>query len=582
MVVRHIAGLLENDRPSKLPKTSNDDRSINTSTGFYITLFVRFHAFMMLGITRKRSSRRPDEKQPRLTYKSNVDDKVTLSNALDSALSSVFRTSLILSQVDSRLEALKLEPPPSTETDRSNFLNKSDDLIINTRVPSIENSQITNWLTNLDIDGNVPPNTAGWQSNDNLLDEILSSYEESVMSTDNDCLTLPETPVSMQSSYSKLPSISSSYSMDSFQSDQQHDNVALETPDEDFLFQKPFAGRNSSLKLNKRTEDRLSNSSATELKGIPFSLRGRVKSLSIGKNQWRKLNRETQDISAAATAYNTTEDKHTLDANRSSLKSASVSHSYTKQLDAMKARRSQCACIENTITTETPLTEHPKAIETVEIGLDEAQVFSPPIPYSLPKECDIDESGTGTYPKEENRMKEMHMKYSSTAYETDFCERTKVTENETDQATLLSFVGIQQSALSSSWTANNVFEYYFTPEVRATNKTMKESTYHWSQKRRVMTERIIDLKTTAFDSGNGSTENEYEYEYEVMQREQLDSYIVKTDKTVNSTNGMKAHLLSAPDYPLCPPNICCHSSVIVDGETEAYPAEIVSAYFGMG
>jgi hypothetical protein len=578
MVARHIAGLLENDRRSKLPKTSDDDRSINTSTRFYITLVVRFHAFMMLGITRKRSSRRPDEKQPRLTYGSNVDDKVTLSNALDSALSSVFRTSLILSQVDSRFEALKLEPAPSTESDRSNFLNKSNDLIINTRVPSIENSHITNWLTNLDIDGKVPPNTTGWQSNDNLLDEILSSYEESVMSTDNDCLTLPETPVSMQSSYSKLPSVSSSYSMDSFQSDQKHDCPALETPDEDFLSLKPFAGRNSILKLNKKTQDRLSNSSATELKGIPFSLRCRVKSLSIGKNQWRKLNLETEDISAAATAYNTSEDKNTLDANRSSLKSTSDSHSYTKQLNAMKARCSQCAYIENTITTETPLTEHPKAIETVEIGLDEAQVFSPPIPYSLPKECDIHESGTGTYPKEENRMKEMHMKYSSTAYEADFYERTMVTENEIDQATLLSFVGIQQSALSSSWTANNVFEYYFTPEVRATNKTMKESTYHWSQKRRVVTERIIDLKTGAFDSGNGSTENEYEYE--VMQRVRLDSYLVKTDKTVNSTNGMK--LLSAHDYPLCPPNICCHSSGIVVGETEAYPAEIVSAYFGMG
>lgn len=535
---------------------------------------------MMLGITRKRSSRRPDEKQPHLTYGSNVDDKVSLSNALDSALSSVFRTSHILSQVDSRLEALKLEPAASTESDRSNFLNKSDDLIINTRVRSIENSQITNWLTNLDFDGKVPPNTIGWQSNDNLLDELLSSYEESVMSTDNDCLTLRETPVSMQSSYSKLPSISSSYSMDSFQSNQKHDCLALETPDEDFLSLKPFAGRNSILKLNKTTQDRLSNSIVTELKEIPFSVRGRVESLSIGKNQWRKLNLETLDISAAATAYNTSDDKNTLDANRSSLKSASVSHSYTEQLNAMKARCSQCAYIENIITTETPLTEHPKAIETVEIGLDEAQFFSPPIPYSLPKEWDIHESGTGTYPKEENRMKEMHMKYSSTAYEADFCVGTKVTENETDQATLLAFVGIQQSALSSSWTANNVFEYYFTPEVRATNKTMKESTYHLSQKRRVVTERIIDLKTGAFDSGNGTTENEYEYE--VMQRLRLDSYLVTTDKTVNSTNGMKARLLSAHDYPQCPPNICCHSPGIVDGETEAYPAEIVSAYFGLG
>ncbi|GAB5592163.1 hypothetical protein Unana1_07063 [Umbelopsis nana] len=520
----------------------------------------------MLGITRLRNNRSAEE-QTRSTYRTKVDDQNALSDTLESALSSVFRTSLILSQVDSRLEALRQELHTPIPVEQNTISTKNDSLIADITKSSAEHAEITNWLTTLDTDDIKPLNASGWQSSDNLLDDILSSYEESVTSTDIDYQTLPETPVSMQSSYSKLPSTFSNYSMDSTKSNQPNDSLPQELQDEKCSSQKPFAGRNGSVRLHKKAEDRLSNSAITESKEPSISFRRRVRSFSLGKTKWRKSNQESQGVKTTPAVDNTSRVNYVSDDETSNCMTGSIIGNSTRQSDRKFARFQHRRKIDDATATETPLIQHSLAIDIKEPEPNDMKMVPLPIPYSLPKECDIDSFGNITIHNHNNGvlMCSMPDKQPSTYLESA-CDQDNFSEPEVDTEMHYTLTDASHIMLSNSWTASNVFEYYFSPEVRSeTHTLMHESAYRWVHKQSIRCEKTIDRRNMGCCYGKVSIENEYRVQHETRQGTSL-----LLEGTANATDSSNQSHLQHRIY---------FDSKPEDGEKQNYPTEIVGAYF---
>lgn len=411
---------------------------------------------MMLSITRHKIKLQSEDKSPPL-FLNNTDDRNTLNDTLDSAFSSVFRTSLILNQVDSRLQALNLEhldhtPSQHVPVQAKKADIKPENLTVRKPISSTGRSQVNDWLTGLKTPSNLIQPENACYSSDNLLDDILISYEDSIESTEFDYSILPETPVSMRSSYFKPSSDNSSTSTDCGQSNHLSLQTTQETANQRVSSHSLPAGRDNK-KQREKNEDKLPTSTGTESNKRRLSLKGRVRSLSIMSSRRSKSSIETTSTNASSLSNGSQNDSKTADEQRRSYNSVITKETFLQRLVSPHANDA-CATTPDIRNT----------VNAGEMPSQDIPTLCLPIPYSLPKQCDLKKQTT-FYCQNDNVDIEEMQKISTSLYrehdhrfENDQCQYGL--EDEVNGRCHFQAVS-PQTFLSGSWTASNVFEYYF-------------------------------------------------------------------------------------------------------------------------
>jgi hypothetical protein len=488
---------------------------------------------MMLSITRHKIKLQSEVNSPPI-FSKNPDDRSTLNDTLDSAFSSVFRTSLILNQVDSRLQALNLEHldhPPNhhVPVELKNMDIKPENLTVRKPIPSAGRSQVADWLTSLKTDSNLLPSENACHSSDNLLDDILTSYEDSIVSTECDYSILPETPVSMRSSYSKLPSNHSSTSTDYGQGNNLSVQPTQETANQRFSSHSLSAGRDNK-KQDEKNEYRTPNSTGTESNKSRLSLKGRVRSLSILSSRRSKSSIETASTNTSSPANDFQNDSNTADDQQRSCNSVTIKETFLQRLVSHHGNDASATTRENKIT-----------VNTGEMASQDIPTLCLPIPYSLPRQCEIEEKATFDHQKENKGTEEMQKINTTThqehAYhlEDDQCG----SGGEDDVTRKYQFQAVSpQTFLSGSWTASNVFEYYFDSNTNQYDVN-HDMHYDWPQNDSSKVSRMVGRQNTWNQSKSNTS---------------------KEDR---------------PDLP----NTCNKLAHSFNAEDDAYPSEIVYAYF---
>jgi hypothetical protein len=489
---------------------------------------------MMLSITRHKIKLQSEDKSPPL-FLNNTDDRITLNDTLDSAFSSVFRTSLILNQVDSRLQALSLEHldhPPSqhvpVEPKKAGI--KPENFTVRKPIPSTGRSQVNDWLTGLKTDSNLIQRENACHSSDNLLDDILTSYEDSIGSTEFDYSILPETPVSMRSSYFKPSSNHSSTSADYEQSNHLSVQTTQETANQRVSSHSLSAGRDNK-KQEEKNEDRIPTSTGTESNKRRLSLKGRVRSLSILSSRRSKSSIETASTNASSPSTDFQNDSKAVDEQRRSYNSATTKETFLQRLVSHHANDA-CA------TTR----ENRNNVNTGEMSSQDIPTLCLPIPYSLPKQCEIEKQSTFHCQKDEKGTEEMQ-KISTNPYrehdhrlDDDQCQYGL--EDEVNGRCHFQAVS-PQTFLSGSWTASNVFEYYFDSNDTSQYDVNHDIHNDWPQTDSSGVPRMVGRHNT-WDHSQSNTSKE------------------------NRHNS---------------PDTCYQSIHPVNTEDDTYPSEIVYAYF---
>ncbi|KAG2182903.1 hypothetical protein INT44_005884 [Umbelopsis vinacea] len=481
---------------------------------------------MMLSITRHKIKLQSEDRSlPPFLKKTN--ETSNLNDTLDSAFSSVFRTSLILNQVDSRLQALDLEHldhPPNhlAPNEPKNVDIKPKTLTVRKPISSTGRSQVADWLTGLKTDSNLTPSESAYLSSDHLVDDILTSYEDSIESTEYDYSALPETPVSMRSSYFKLPSNHSSTSTDCEPNNLLSPQITHELSSNRSSSHSLSAGRDKQ-KQDEKNEYRTPTSSGTESSKRHISIKGRVRSLNIMGSRRSKSSIETTSSNTSSPANDFQYNSNTADEQRKSCNSATVKETFLQRLVSHHANNSSVTTRENGIT--------------VDIVSQDIPTLCLPIPYSLPYE--IEEKETFHQQTDNKGIEEMQKIDTATLQEHDYhgeddhCRSGD--ENEVNRRFQFQAVS-PQTFLSGSWTASNVFEYYFD------SNTSQRDVHH-----------DIPYDGSHYDSV---------------------SRVERRRTTCNQSNSTtsKEDRLDLPDT--------CHPFVhSLNAEDDTYPSDILYAYF---
>jgi hypothetical protein len=466
-------------------------------------LVCSIHAFMMLSITRHNNNTQIEDNPPP-PFSIKIDNKNILSDTLDSAFSSVFRTSLILSQVDSRLEALNLEhldhdPGHHAQLEQNSLVNYYENLTVGMDIPSTDHEQVADWLTNLKCESFLIPVTKTRQCSDSLLDDILSSYEDSIGSADCDGPILPETPISMVSSSFKVSSRQSSTSSDYGQCNHITVQAIQETAHFHISSHCLSAGRESNKKLDEINDSRSAASASSEMKRSRMSLKGRVRSLSIMSSRRSKSSIETASTVATSPSFDGQNDYNTVTERRESSNAASTKETFMQRLALQHSNKS------------TATREHSKCIDTGRISTQDIPTLRLPIPYSLPKQCEIERHGAIHYQRDDKGIKEMHKVYTTSDHELHRYSEDAQPETATEDKANLTYnfeAVTPQSLLSTSWSASNVFEYYFDTNETSRYDSCQEIRYELSQTHTNKVVRTITRRNTwNHDRSNTIKEN---------------------------------------------------------------------------
>ncbi|KAI8584188.1 hypothetical protein K450DRAFT_218570 [Umbelopsis ramanniana AG] len=486
---------------------------------------------MMLSITRHKIKLRSEDRSPPPFLK-KTDERSNLNDTLDSAFSSVFRTSLILNQVDSRLQALNLEHldhPPNqlASTELKNVDIKHKNLTVRKPISSTGRSSVAYWLTGLKTDSNLIPSENACQSSDNLLDDILTSYEDSIESTEYDYSILPETPVSMRSSYFKLPSNHSSTSTDNEPGNYLSVQTTQDLSSKRSSSHSLSAGRDNK-KQDEKNEYRTQTSTGTESNKSRLSIKGRVRSLSILSSRISKSSIETSSTNASSPANDFQCNSNTADEQRRSCNSVAVKETFLQRLVSHHANDSSSTARETGNT-----------VNTGDIFCQDIPTLCLPIPYSLPKQCEIEEKEMFHHQTDNKGIEEMQKMNTVTHQEYDFEDEQCRSGGEDEVNQRYQFQAVSpQTFLSGSWTASNVFEYYF------------------------------DSNTSQYDTHHG-----IRYDGSQMDSSKV-SRIEGRRNTWNrsQTNTSKEDRLDLPDT-------CYQLTHSINTEDDTYPSDILYAYF---
>jgi hypothetical protein len=488
----------------------------------------------MLSITQIKDKHQPSRLDTQMCPKSMT--KNDLSKTLDSALSTTFRTSLILNQVDSRLEELRLGAKTLDIEDNrvSDFVTRKDCLDL----PSNKNLNVDIWLQDLRNIEKTPRGPDLFRANNRVfLHELSSEYDKTTEEEASAWKIMPETPISMKSNNSKLTSSSSNYSMDSAYSTRSTLSTFRSDSQNSHKWMVSSAGRDSNgSSMNNKSESRLSDSSVLEFKSNSFSLRGRVKSLGIRKR--KKSIIESYSTLSSPMAGND-EDKNT---NGKPLQTrTSLPNLQAFDISPQKIHRIPIEFKPLNDSVFGTFAQPSGLKDSDEHYLNLEPNFSEAIPYSVPKQYSMQELDLNT-PQIAGEVTEMEkidrMQQHYTQEEN--CQDMKDMEPFTIQELECKrFDKDTNLALSSfSWTASNVFEYYF--DVNAD----------------VNTKAISDTRCPGY----------YEAEH----------------GTLSIHNTKKPRLLPArfaPGHPVCPVAFSNYPTSNDDYHCDQYPLEILRAYF---
>lgn len=457
--------------------------------------------------------------------------KNDLSKTLDPALSTSFRTSLILNQVDSRLEELRLRAERMDIKDNDTKNSATRNLPIDS--PANKKLNVDIWLQDLRYIDNPSRGLDYYRSNNTMLmPEKTSKYDKTTDDAASTWRILPETPISMKSNNSKLTSSSSDYSMDSAYSTLSNYSTFRNDAPNSHVLSTSSAGRDScATSIDNKSESRLSDSSFMEIKPNSFSLRGRVKSL--GRKRKKSII-ESSSITSSQTARKD-EDKNVDGKNLHTR--TSLPNLQAFDLSPQKIHR---------VPIEfKPLNDNifltPKQPSEVQDN-DECypnleSSFAEAIPYSIPKRYPIQENdlSTTTIPGLHTEMEKMDcMQHSIQEANCQDIESFTIQELECKPFDK----DINMTTASFSWTASNVFEYYFDANASVSTKGMFDTMYP--------------------------------------------GYYETDQVTLAMDNTKKPKLLPvrfAPGHPVCPVNFSSYSASTEDYHCDQYPLEIIRAYF---
>ncbi|KAJ2959491.1 hypothetical protein NQZ79_g5100 [Umbelopsis isabellina] len=483
----------------------------------------------MLSITQSKDKQYPSRLKAQ-TGPKNMS-KNDLSKTLDSALSTTFRTSLILNQVDSRLEELRIRGTRIDIKDNNTNDHATRDLRLDS--PSNKNLNVDIWLQDMRYSDKTSRGLDNTRANNMMLmHENTSEYDKITEDASSTWKLLPETPISMKSNNSKLTSSSSDYSMDSAYSTLSNFSTFRGDPPNSHALLVSSAGRDSSAtSFNNKSDSRLSDSSIMESKPNSFSLRGRVKSL--GRKR-KKSSIESSSITSSQTARKD-EDKN---ANGKNLHTrTSLPNLQAFDLSPQKIHRVPIEFkplndkVFLTSTQPSGLKENDECYPNLEPSFSEA------IPYSIPKQYSMKENdlsttaitGLHTEMEKMDRMQHHVQEASCQDFESFAIQELECKPFDKD---------INLTAASFSWTASNVFEYYFDANASVGTKGM------------------FDAMCPGY----------YEAEHVTLSMDNI-----KMPKLLPAR--------FAPGHPVCPVNFSNYSVSTDDNHCDQYPLEIIRAYF---